>query len=227
MTKKASEVIEKLEQQVDFLVRTVTNQENLLKLILQRLNSINSVQANKAETFSQVISSPVSAPVSAPVSVQQTKTKPVVQHVSGTDALAMKAKHAQQSDAGSDLARQIQESSSIEEATVFAGKRRGQRAYNQDDERLISVSQELFDTLGKPIALATVKITNSLGQIIKTSRSNTKGKWIAPLQPGNYNVHILKKSLVQEQNKPVEAQYQISVLDTTDVQELESFKLES
>lgn len=233
MTKKATEVILELQEQVKHLTRIVANQDNNIKLIIKKLNSMKSesffdsvpeVKNVAQATVNNMVSKAESGPVSSGIQVK---------HAEGQNALALKAQHAKQQvsqfdqmkaqagitdepdDILSGVARRQDSDESdfnLQEATQFSGKVRGQRVGRESSKNSkISVTQQLFDHDGKPLPLATVKITNQFGQPVKSARSSVKGKWNAPLDPGNYEVHVLRKFVADPSKKPVEYRYSISV----------------
>lgn len=242
MTKKASEIILELQEQVKYLTRLVANQDNNIKIIIKKLNSINasaprpSAGPSDKVLFDEVAEIKNVAQSTANNIIQQAvypeRQGAGMKFAEGADAIALKAQHAKQQvsqfdqmkaqagivdepdDILSGVARKMDDPTSmeLEEATQFTGKRRGQRVDRKSAQNSkVSVSQQLLDYDGKPLALATVKVTNHLGQPVKSARSNTKGKWNAPLEPGNYEVHVLRKFASDPNKKPVEYRYTISI----------------
>jgi len=62
-----------------------------------------------------------------------------------------------------------------------------------DNKRIISVSQKILHPDGTEATFADVEIFNSEGNSITTTKTNTSGRWIKTLNPGNYKAHIAKK----------------------------------
>lgn len=74
-----------------------------------------------------------------------------------------------------------------------------------------NVFQKISFHDGRPIYLADVIITDNSGKTIKQTRTNPKGKWIAPLSPGEYTVHI-KKNADSEFNKlPLNLKFKVEI----------------
>src|SRR5690606_8276687 len=118
--------------------------------------------------------------------------------------LNLKAKHAEQQNKNSVFEKMAEEygvtDSDYEddESQVSFNTKRGNMS------NAISVSQVLLDGNNKPVALATVKISDSNGKVIKTVRSNVSGKWVSVLKPGEYNIHALRKFVSDSSKKPLE-----------------------
>ena len=239
--KKASDIILELKDQVSYLTKLVANQDNNLKLIIKKLNSLESKQSFFDGTPPQ------------PMNVQQaTANKMVAQAQPGTpaagipiknerkfaegaDAIAMKAKHAQEQNANSAFERAAAEAGvdtgsnrvpmglneqarqavadSLSEEKAFAGQARGRRVDRASKEKPVNVTQLILGHDGKPLPLATVRITDRYDQPVKSTRSNTKGRWTVPLTAGEYNVHILRKFNGAPDKKPVEVKFTCAVAD--------------
>lgn len=208
--KKASEVILEIKEQVSFLTKLVASQDNNIKLILKKLNSLEAQPVKK--TISNKNIENTASPISSPVVENK--------FLSGSDAIAAKIKHAEEQNANSAFERaamqagididSIPERPGLSEAKTFSGQMRGRRVDRESKDSPISITQLVTDEFGKPLAIASIQITDKLGNPVKSTRSNTKGRWTIPLMPGDYNVHILKK---YEDKKPVEFRFPLSVRD--------------
>jgi len=257
--KKASEIIIELKEQVQHLTRLVSNQDMNIKLILKKLNGIESAYKEQARNIGSFkvpqgvngISSaapasnslPTGPPVASTPAPVDNKgfTPPQRKFVDGLDAVAMKAQHAKQENKtskfeamkvqagivdtpGSELLAGVARplgpngeysgGGGLEEATSFTGTRRGARVDRTQPDARVKVNQMIYDSDRKPLPLATVKITNSLGQTVKSARSNPKGVWKADLNPGSYNIHVMRRFANEPNKTPVEMQYTISVPNT-------------
>jgi len=249
--KKASDIILELKDQVTFLTKLVANQDNNLKLIIKKLNALESKPSPKLSDYYQNPPQPTAGP-SKPIMSEpkpQQPQEPSNKFAEGSDAIAMKAQHAQEQnknsaferaaaeagvDTGSDrvpmgsndAARQAVANSLSEEKT-FSGQTRGRRVDRVTKEKPVNVTQLVMGHDGKPLPLATVRITDRYGQPVKSTRSNTKGRWSVPLIAGEYNIHILRKFNGTDK-KPVEVGFTVSVFDNgTGKMEVPSPDLES
>lgn len=247
--KKASDIILELKEQVSFLTKLVANQDNNLKLIIKKLNSLESRPSPKLSDYYQSQSQPMASPdkPNMPESNQPQHTSR--KFAEGSEAIAMKAKHAQEQNANSAFERAAAEAGidtgldrvsigpneearqavadSLSEEREFSGKTRGRRVDRASKDKPINVTQLIMGYDGKPLPLATVRITDRYGQPVKSTRSNTKGRWSIPLNAGDYKVHILRKFNGTDK-KPVEVSFSVSVTDNgTGKMEVPSPDLES
>lgn len=216
--KKASDVINDLNEKIDYLVRMNNLNANNYKIIIQQLNDIKrslkghpvqkqgeDLEKIQPEIPAVLPSPPISPPIEKPVQ----PSAPKVEVLSGAEALAMKMKHAQQQNKASPLDEMLAHAEQEVAEPQMSGRRRGQRSTDNS----IIVTQTVIDANGKPIALATVKLTDASGNS-KTMRTNTKGIWMSSVNEGKYKLEILKSFLTDPKRKPVEAQQVIEIPGT-------------
>ncbi len=103
------------------------------------------------------------------------------------------------------------------EEVVHKGDRRGARNPTKPSGK-VSVSQQVLNDEGSPIFLASVEILDMNGALIKQTRTNTKGRWVAPLDPGRYAVHITKR--IQDK-PPVDLKFAVEIPETGKPMELD------
>lgn len=87
----------------------------------------------------------------------------------------------------------------------------------------VAVSQIIETPNSKPAVLAQVEILNSDGKIIKQTRTNTNGRWVAPLEPGFYTVNVLKRG--DQSKKPMNTSFTIEIPEGDGPLELPSTKV--
>jgi hypothetical protein len=86
--------------------------------------------------------------------------------------------------------------------------RRDLRTQGQSIKK-IQVQQKITYSDGKVVILANVEIFDSSNNLVKKTRTNSAGKWIANLDPGPYLIKIYKPPT---SNKPVvERQYEVQI----------------
>jgi hypothetical protein len=100
---------------------------------------------------------------------------------------------------------------------------RGQRA--QTAVTRVAVSQLLSQKDGTPLFLASIQVTNESGELVKQSRTNTKGRWNAALDPGDYYVRVLKR-FSQEDREPLDVNYKIQVPPSSEMMELDPLEID-
>jgi len=59
----------------------------------------------------------------------------------------------------------------------------------------VRVFGKMYSADQKPVLGATVKIINSSNQVIKTTKTNKAGQWLAFLDPGKYSIRYLKENM--------------------------------
>lgn len=214
--KKASEIILELRDQVKHLTRLVSNQDNNIKIILKKLNNLELSKPSPKVSDYYISENSSSEP-------RKSESK----FLKGNEALEAKAEHARQQTSQFEVMAQqagVESEPSLgsngtrsnhlvlSETKEFSGQVRGRRVDRESKQNPISVTQLVLGHDGKPLPLATVRITNRLGQTVKSSRSNTKGRWSAPLIPGEYNISI-SKNKNSPNKKPVEMEFSVQVID--------------
>lgn len=76
-----------------------------------------------------------------------------------------------------------------------------------------TVFQKVVLKNGKGVYLADVTVSDDSGNIVKTVRTNPKGRWIASLTPGDYTVYI-KKKIDENLKLPIEIRMKVTIPDT-------------
>src|SRR5690606_1110128 len=151
MSKKATDILSEIKEQIQYLTKAVSNQNMDVKLILKKLNDVGVKQSHESIINSSDNFEYVENNKKGNVSVQ------------GSDARAMKAAHAKQENKNSkfeakkeqaailDSQKYEPESGTIplEEASSFQGQRRGfrvdRKAENSNTEFKIMVTQTIYD----------------------------------------------------------------------------------
>lgn len=77
------------------------------------------------------------------------------------------------------------------EVGLQVGQQRVHRVPRQES-KAVNVKQQVLYSDGAPVMVAMVEILNSDGNKVKTLRTNSKGHWTTPLNPGKYTFHIVK-----------------------------------
>ena len=74
-----------------------------------------------------------------------------------------------------------------------------------------SISQVLKNDDDTPLFLANVEVFDENGELINQTRTNTKGRWLMALSPGDYQVHVLKRYPADSGKVSIDTMYPISV----------------
>jgi len=104
------------------------------------------------------------------------------------------------------------------ESAVPADRRRVSRTDQHADVKKVSVSQQIFYPNGSPVFIGSVEILQEIfdhnkketkTKLIKQTRTNATGRWIAALSPGKYIIHIVERG--DGKSKPVEWRYEETI----------------
>lgn len=87
---------------------------------------------------------------------------------------------------------------------------RGQRG-NVKTSTKSSVSQVLYREEGSPLFLASIEVLDTTGVLINQTRTNPKGRWLMALAPGEYQVHVLKRFPADSGKESIDTSYRINV----------------
>lgn len=152
--------------------RTIVNIENLLKLLLSKVNRPD----NKIVT--QVI------PEEKKIDTQIIPgMKPNVRLINNRLVKV-----------GEDT-EEKNDSTIIEEESVHSGKRRLNRTNNEQSlDKKVPVRQRIVYPDGKNVCLASVEIFDINGKLVAQAKTNSTGQWISSLVPGTYNVKVNKNA---------------------------------
>ena len=208
--RKASDIILELEEKTRLLTRLVSNMDNNSKLILDRLNHIGSRVDKLYERVFQNSAPPQPGPQQR-VSATQPEIM-VAQPISNTAVDYDEYGHPE-----------------LTEEVLPKGQRRNVRTTKEQSRGKVPVSQQIMTPDGKAIFLANVEILKSKENpkrgepaetLIKQTRTNAKGRWIAALEPGNYIVHVMKRMSADGSKLPVELRYSVSIPESDSPLEL-------
>jgi hypothetical protein len=191
--RKISDVVLSIEGKLDKLLGLFRNIDNNNKIIIDKINKLGQPKINKKyETDGTQIN---------------LKDKDFVGAIPGMSTPdSMFATPAQENI--DDLLSPNRE---LLEETVPKGIRRDLRKpVDPKKNKKITVSQQILLPDGKGVFLAGVEISDAAGEIIKQTRTNAKGRWMAPLLAGEYMVHILKRQN-ETLKVPIELRYKITI----------------
>lgn len=201
----ATDILLSIESKLDVLEKRCQNSENLLKLLLGR--------------FNQFLPSSQKQSVSQPSIPEDIVVKNNFDNRPKTDKFIQLA--AKQGIVINDKADNIPKNiitavpqfnddvDTMTEAKV-RGNVRGQRGPKIEGGKS-SVSQMLTGNNNVPLFLANIEILNENNELINQTRTNTKGRWLTALAPGNYQVHVVKNFPADSGKKTIDTTYEILV----------------
>ena len=102
-------------------------------------------------------------------------------------------------------------------------KEKAQKGFIENKDAGNGTKTQVIQTInypdGRKLFLANIKIFKD-GKLINQTRTSPKGKWTAPLMPGEYSIHVSKVD--SDSKKLVELKYNIDVPDAKEPVELEA-----
>ena len=211
----ATDILLSIENKLNILEGRVKNSEGLLKILLGRLNDVLTPQTPTVAVQPSPVQTP-RIPESNVINKDNFETRPKTTKF----ADAAKKFNIDIEDDVEDEIKEIQgifvakpqsnviESDDMVEASV-RGSARGQRGPKNKATRS-SVSQTL-SAGSNPLFLANIEVFDQEGSLINKGRTNTSGRWLMTLGPGDYQVHVLKRFPPDSGKTPIDTMYQISV----------------
>jgi hypothetical protein len=76
-----------------------------------------------------------------------------------------------------------------------------------------------------PLFLANIEVLNEEGVLINQARTNTKGRWLMALAPGNYQVHVSKRFPPDSGKLSIDMMYPINIPPSDKPMELDPLLL--
>lgn len=179
--KKATEVIQEIKADVTEILAYIRNMDLKYTLLLDRLNKLTSGKPQQPPlvkvTSEEEVTFPEYKPaVQKPVFEQDPNLKSKIQ-------LALDQAQKEQDESDLPVTETYQE-----------GKRRNLRQHAENQVRQIPTQQRICFADGKPAFNASVDILDTQQNLVKQTKTNQVGKWLAALSPGNYLVRVTKGS---------------------------------
>ena len=190
MSRTATEILVDIENRLISMDKRDINIETLLKLLLAKFNKNPSMIPQSIKDVS--IESSV-----------------VVPSVNNSVFERMAADFGIDINSSQDIIPVASNPEAMVEADV-RGTVRGQRGVKAVDNSKASVSQNITKN-NLPVLLANVEIFDLNGELVNKTRTNPKGRWLSPLAPGEYKVHIQKEYPADSGRGSVDTTYQINV----------------
>jgi hypothetical protein len=224
----ATDILLDLEARMGVVEKRLQNSENLLKILLSRLNAALSGGTSPS---TQTPASPVTQPVSpAVVNKDNFEDRPKTSEfakMAAQQGLDVEDDDPEEETGFIDevfTARAAQppdEHELIESPT--RGNARGQRGPKSEGSKQ-SISQ-VIKREDTPLYIANVEVFDENGLLINQTRTNTKGRWLMALAPGNYKVHVLKRFPPDSGKLPIDTSYPITVPPSKKPMELDPLNL--
>jgi hypothetical protein len=218
--RKATEILIDLEDRIKIVEKRIQNSENLLKIMLGRLNtslpSTSQAQVPTVQPESQVINKdnfenrPKTSKFMEAAAREGIKIdEPEPQRI--TEVFTARPPSGEPIDHDDMVESPIR------------GNVRGQRGPKLEDKKC-SVSQVLSHG-ESPLFLANIEVLNEEGVLINQARTNTKGRWLMALAPGNYQVHVSKRFPPDSGKLSIDMMYPINIPPSDKPMELDPLLL--
>lgn len=208
--KSATDLLLELISSVDLLNQRYNNTENLLKILLQRINTI---------PFGNITQEKQDSIISNPVSNDEWINKDNFDSRKKTNKFSeLAAQHGITVEKDSIPNKTVISAKQVEllkiddeliEDSSRKTKTRGQKG--SFNNKKSSVSQVLQREDGSALFLANIEIFDINDKLINQSRTNTKGRWLMALDPGDYKVHVLKRFPPDSGKQSIDTSYQVTI----------------
>jgi uncharacterized membrane protein YheB (UPF0754 family) len=187
--KKVTEIIQEIKIEVAEILAYIRNMDLKYTLILDRLNKLTSSPITPSNSV-KLESPEIIFPEHNPVVKSNLKSK-----------LQSALEQAQ---------RDQEDEDQIIVATQQDRKRRNLRQHAENQNRQIPTHQRIVYSDNKPVYMANVEIIDVVTQnLVKQTKTNQTGKWLAPLVPGEYQIKVSKGS--NSLKSKVELDYRVTI----------------
>lgn len=203
----ATDILLSIESKLIKLEGRVQNSEYLLKTLLGKINkqSVSTAQSSSKPTIYE------SDIINKDNFENRIKTNKFVE-IAASQGVSLE-----------DNSGVVNFSNDLEEASL-RGEARGQRGVKLKGPKS-SVSQVL--NRGNDILfLANIEVLDENNELVSQTRTNTKGRWMMSLAPGDYQVHVTKRFSPDSGKRPIDTMYQIMVPKSDKPIELEPYVVE-
>lgn len=204
--RKATDVLLQIESKVDELLSYIKADNLADKIILERLRIVT-------ESLEKLLLKPSNVSVSdigkkPNLSVSADFTKPTTNVVSEQQQRQLSDKISITTLSLKDKIKKAMDDAKEDTASLeFPTAKEKSKEKNTDKQ--ISVQQKITDIEGSNLFMANVEIFDLNDVLIKKTKTNQTGKWLAQLPVGAYNVNVTK---VGANNKPsINVKYSIEI----------------
>lgn len=206
----ATDLLLSLERKIDLILKYYKNMDNNLKLVLNQINS------QKSENVT-IVDKKVSIP-------EELK---VINKDNFENRIKTNKFEEFAASRGIDASSETEEESDDKLLDSPSGRgnlsQRGVKAVTKTGGKSV-ITQSIINKDGNNLYLASVEITDAVtGDLIKQCRTNTAGKWMAQLQPGDYTVKITKQFPAEKNMAPINVTYNVTTPPSLKPMELNPF----
>ena len=223
--RKATEILLDLEERIKTVEKRIQNSENLLKIMLGRLNVSLSANPQVRQQISTAEPELVQTPI---INKENFENRPRTNKFAEAAAReGVKIEEPETQRISEVFTARPQSNQRIDPDDMLEspirGNVRGQRGPIIKDKKL-SVSQVLNHG-DSPLFLANIEVLDDKGVLINQARTNTKGRWLMALAPGDYQVHVSKRFPPDSGRSPIDMMYPINIPPSDKPMELDPLLL--
>ena len=211
----ATDILLSIESKLITLEKRQQNSENILKILLSKLNRNPSVLPPPSITLPER-----KAILSDTINKDNFDNRPKTNRfaeIAASKGVTIDERH------GALIAKPAENSGEMTESTLRLASR-GQRGPKPKGPKS-SVTQVL-NRGNDPLFLANVEVLDDNNELISQTRTNTKGRWLMALAPGEYQVHVTKRFPPDSDKSSIDEMYQISVPRSDKPLELDPYLIE-
>lgn len=204
----ATEILLSIEDRLITLDKRVQNSEYLLKTLLNKANKVTPQSA------------PAPPKMAAPypidvINKDNFETRPKTNRFS-----EMAAGQGIDLDDKTYIAKPAENGGDMVESSL-RGASRGQRGPKPKGPK--STVSQVLNRGNEVLFLANIEVLDGNNELVSQTRTNTKGRWMMSLTPGDYQVHVTKRFPPDSGKKSIDTEYQISVPPSDKPLELDPF----
>lgn len=199
----AIDILLSLENNLEILSKRIQNSENLLKILLSKFNTVKTVNLPQEESKA---------------------SSEVFENIINKDNFDNRVKTNKFAELAKTVGIDVDKEDTKDENSNISNTRNSRVKSNKETKH--SVSQVLTNN-GNAVYLANIEILNENGEILNQTRTNTKGKWLMALTPGNYQVHVHKKYPQNSNKESIDKRYNINISQSDSPIELNPLSLDS
>ena len=196
----ATDILLSIEAKLITLEKRQQNSENILKILLNKLNRIPSVLPPPSKLFDGVASSD-SDTINKDNFDNRPKTNRFAEIAASQGITIDERKRA--------IISKLADNPGEMSESVLRLASRGQRGPKPKGPK--STVTQVLNRGNDPLFLANVEVLNNNNELVSQTRTNTKGRWLMTLTPGDYNIHVTKRFPPESGRKSVDTTYQITV----------------
>jgi len=210
----ATDILLSIEAKLTTLDKRVQNSEYLLKTLLGKANKAQSVPPPTSPQTIPKMAAPYPMDV---INKDNFENRPKTNRFS---EMAANQGVDIEDRTGTYVAKPAENGGEMVESSL-RGASRGQRGPKPKGSK--STVTQVLNRGNEVLFLANIEVLDTNNELVSQTRTNTKGRWMMSLAPGDYQVHVTKRFPPDSGKKSIDTEYQISVPPSDKPLELDPF----